>query len=285
MPIISRRKVRPPVRYPGSKNKVANTIIEFLPQGEEYREPFCGSGAIFFALKSKKPVFKRYWLNDLDTGLMHLFGSLRDDSKLIERARAIAPPMENEPLTERGPRNGRRKNARLAALFEKFKTRTNVDALAYLFVNQTCFGSGRIRTDIGPGRICMGNEESWAALLKTTRLEDCAKALRNVKLTCLDYTDVLNEPGQNVVCYLDPPYETNSKLLRRNQLYQHSFTPHDHVTLAEIVKNCPHRCVVSYNDSPFVRQLYKGCDIQALQWRYLGHAKRRMGNELIIRNY
>ena len=62
-------RVRPFLRYPGSKYNAAKYIEPFWKNIEfnEYREPFLGSGAVFF----KMPKVEFSWLNDIDNELIN----------------------------------------------------------------------------------------------------------------------------------------------------------------------------------------------------------------------
>ena len=41
-------KMRPVLKYPGSKWKMADWIVSLMPPHKSYLEPFFGSGAVFF---------------------------------------------------------------------------------------------------------------------------------------------------------------------------------------------------------------------------------------------
>ncbi len=41
-------EMRPVLKYPGSKWKMAEWIISLMPPHKSYLEPFFGSGAVFF---------------------------------------------------------------------------------------------------------------------------------------------------------------------------------------------------------------------------------------------
>jgi hypothetical protein len=55
------------IAYPGSKVRLARTIVSLLPKHARiYCEPFAGRGSVFFAAASQLQ-FKRWWLNDMAT--------------------------------------------------------------------------------------------------------------------------------------------------------------------------------------------------------------------------
>mgnify|MGYP001345421626 CR=1 FL=1 len=69
-------KTRPFLRYPGSKYNACKYISPFWENicFDEYREPFLGSGAVFFKMKKCKVNI----LNDLDKELINCYEVLKD---------------------------------------------------------------------------------------------------------------------------------------------------------------------------------------------------------------
>src|SRR3989344_1506190 len=88
-------KVRPFLRYPGSNYNASKYIAPFWSsiEFEEYREPFLGSGAVFF----KMPRAKESWLNDIDQDLINAFIVVSNKilrQKLIKKIEEIKPTKE-----------------------------------------------------------------------------------------------------------------------------------------------------------------------------------------------
>src|SRR3989344_2878869 len=71
--------IRSPIRFPGSKFQAIKFINLFLNASEhdEYREPFFGGGAVFFA----KPKVRFNWINDLSNDLIVTFNVIADKNK------------------------------------------------------------------------------------------------------------------------------------------------------------------------------------------------------------
>ena len=111
-------------------------------------------------------------------------------------------------------------------------------------------------------------------------------ALIGTKITDLDVEDVIKAPGKNVFLYLDPPYYT------ANKLYGHGGSLHafDHECLAQVLQNTPHKFLITYDDCPEIRELYKWANVQPWQLQYgmnnCGYTKgSKVGSELFISNY
>ena len=112
--------------------------------------------------------------------------------------------------------------------------------------------------------------------------------LSGVKITNDDYTDALFHNGADVFIFLDPPYwkATQSKLYgTRGALH----TTFDHELFAENMKKCPHKWLITYDNSPMIRDLFGFANIHewTLQYGMNNYRKDRAakGNELFIKNY
>ena len=277
-------------RYPGGKSKVAKLILSYAPKHyTEARIPCLGGGGVFFNISTKK----KRWINDINPYLMSVYFALRDRPKqFIESCRKIEPEKKSEPLA--AAKKGKPLyNARLKAVFDNFVEDDSIDpALKYFFINRTVW-AGRVNYDL-PSRLYFSNPSGWN-IIKKRNLENAAKALQNVKITCGSYEDLLQEPGKDVFIYLDPPYVVDTKLHKTSQLYSFNFHLRDHVSLCEHVKKTKHKICISYDDNDFIRALYReedGFCINEEEWPYVGTSSgpgqsktKRIGQELIITNY
>lgn len=272
-------------RYPGGKTRssIQDWIKDHRPPGcKEYREPFVGGGGVFFCMDG----FERYWLNDMHSGLTAVYQALSErPEEFIAKCKGIDPPRDDDELTDPGPRGGKRVNKRLNAIFESvaFDDAYEDQAFRYFFVNRTVFG-GRVNYDI-PSRLYFSNPEGWN-IVTNGQLEDAARKLQGVKITCGDYSELFDAPGDDVWIYADPPYLVNTDLSRSSQLYQHSFTLDDHRNFAEVVRRCKHKVCISYDDDPGgeIRRIFEGFHIKDGRWKYCGTTDKgkETGHELLI---
>lgn len=120
------------------------------------------------------------------------------------------------------------------------------------------------------------------------RLRPIERLLSNVKVTNTDYLEVLEAKGENVFIFLDPPYfsATKSALYGKNGQLHKSF---DHERFAESLKNCPHKWLITYDNSPFIHQLFSFAHITPWQLTYgmrnVNKDSDQKGEELFISNY
>jgi DNA adenine methylase len=110
-------------------------------------------------------------------------------------------------------------------------------------------------------------------------LWDMPPVLKDVVITCRDAFDVVRDPGEDVFLFLDPPYVTADKLYGvKGDLHQF-----DHVGLAEELRKTPHKFLLTYDDCPAIRDLYKGFNLHPYSLQYGMSVK--VGHELAITNY
>ena len=82
----------------------------------------------------------------------------------------------------------------------------------------------------------------------------------------------------NAFIYLDPPYYSNSK-----RLYMNVYEDTDHQQLAEFLhRHIDRNWVMSYDNHPFVVDLYKTCEMTKLTLAYSLQGKRESQEVLIL---
>ena len=88
--------------------------------------------------------------------------------------------------------------------------------------------------------------------------------------------------------FLDPPYfsATKSALYGKNGKLHKIF---DHERFAENLKNCPHKWLITYDDSPYIRDLFSFAEIKNWQLTYgmknVTQTSNQKAEELFIANY
>jgi DNA adenine methylase len=98
----------------------------------------------------------------------------------------------------------------------------------------------------------------------------------NFEVECSDYRDTISK-YPNAFLYLDPPY------LNGQELYGVKGDTHkgfDHLALAELLLNRD-RWIMSYNDCPVIRNLYRNNTILVIDWVY-GMSKDKASNEVLV---
>jgi len=262
-------RIRSIFRFPGSKSRlsVCQSILSFFPSTiREYREPFVGSGGIYFAQNK----YESRWVNDINKDLISVYNEFINNSDgFIRSCREIPCLMENPECN---------KNLRM-----NFKVLLDGSSspLRYFFLNRTCWG-GRVRN----GLTYFTYPEGWNIVRPNGYLERIAEFMVGTKVTCGDYLPLLIEPGDDVFIYLDPPYMNDTERPETSKFYDDSFDMDEHVRLADELQCCDHKWCLSYDDHPEIRRLYKDYYIYDLNWTYnVSSMNRPKGDELIIMNY
>ena len=263
-----------PLRYPGGKSKALDQILPHIPtQMDEYREPFVGGGSVFLAVKKLfGSRIQKYWINDLNFDLYCFRKYLRDDVYgLVDQVRAFKSSYADGRELHR-------------FMKEETNMRSDFDrAVRFFIMNRITFS----------GVVDAGGYSQQAFEKRFTdssidRIERAAHYLTGVDVTNGDYAAVLRQPGSNVFIFLDPPYlsATDSKLYGVNGKLHTSF---DHERFADEMRKCPHRWLITYDDSDAVRTLFSFADMIEWDLQYgmnnYKQATAAKGRELFIKNY
>lgn len=211
--------IKPILKYPGAKWRLADWIIQHLPPHKMYIEPFLGSGAVFF---NKKPS-EFELLNDRDGDVVNLFRVMRDSGHELAERIELTPWARSEyELLERDFNNpdGERsddpiENAR------RFLVR--------------CWQAHGVRTDqisgwrhVGP----KGNAVTvslWRQL--PGRLRFVIDRLKDAEIECQNATYLIGQYNKPHIClYVDPPYIRST---RNGTYYKHEMTLDEHAQLLE----------------------------------------------------
>ena len=120
------------------------------------------------------------------------------------------------------------------------------------------------------------------------RLLQTHKIINNFTFDCADFSSLINEEGKNVFMFLDPPYYSASK----SKLYGKNGNLHvgfDHEKLVKCLQNTNHKFLLTYDDSDYIRHLYKDFYLSEWHLQYgMNNYKQRSakkGKELLIHNY
>ncbi len=264
--------VKSPLRYPGGKSKAVNFLSKFVPNFKEFREPMCGGASMTLYFAQIKPD-ANYIMGDINYDLYCFWKTLKEmPEKLIKEIRLIKSSfLDGRRLFEE--LMGRRE--RLNSCFER--------AVDFYVLNRITF-SGTVD--------CGGYSESAFRKRFTEssieRLFEVSRVLKKVEVVWSDYEELLTAKGEDVFVFLDPPYFSaqSSKLYGKRGILHVSF---NHERLAELVKECEHKVMITYDNSPYIRRLY--ANFYLLEWRLkygmtnYGKDYLREGDELLITNY
>lgn len=260
---------------------MAETFVGLMPDFDEYREPFLGGGSVYIATRQLRPD-KKYWVNDLYYDLYCFWCEVqRDNPELVKEIRETR---DYWTTGEGASLGGKYMYEKLVADIMAYDVdETQARAIAFFIINRVTFSG----TSMSGGY----SQESFDKRFTPSsidRLEKIGPLMQDTKITCLDYSELLREPGENVFVFLDPPYYTATKsaLYGKNGELHKGF---DHERFAEEVKNCPHKWMITYDNCEYIREMYKDFNIIPFEFAYgmrnVTANAEMTGKEILITNY
>ena len=267
--------IKSALRYPGGKSRLVERISELAPKDfKEYREPFVGGGSVFIRIMQDYPN-RLYWINDLYYDLYCFWNwcQINPDEVLKEVER-----IRNEWGTD-GKGMHRYLVDNIAGMTDIQK------AAAFFVLNRITFSGTSLSGGYSEG--AFNNRFTDSSI---DRMMDVGKFLKEHPLTItnLDFSEVLKGGNKDTFTFLDPPYytATNSALYGKNGELHKGF---DHERLAECLKGCEHRWLMTYDDCDYVRGLYKDFNIKEFKLMYgmknVNKGTDMNGSEIFISNY
>lgn len=268
-----KREVKSPLRYPGGKSKAIDQILPLITKDfTEFREPFVGGGSVFIAVKQLIKHNAVYKINDLNYDLYCFWMYVKNSVfELVDEINRV------------------KKNASDGRELFKFYTENNRQwtdfdrAVRFFVLNRITF-SGTVDS----GGYSQQAFEKRFTQSSIDRIKSLSSILRDVQIFHGDYEELLFQEGENVFIFLDPPYlePTKSRLYGKNGFLHTSF---DHERFAKNMKKCSHRWLITYDDSPEIRDLFDFANIYEWELQYgmnnYKQEKAEKGQELFISNY
>ncbi len=250
------------LNWVGGKRLLRKTIEPLIPKDIlSYIEPFGGAGWVLF-YKDRWADLEIY--NDLDGRLVNLFRIVKyHPEALKEELRYLLGSRE------------------IFMQFMKQEGITDIQRAArFLFLITRSFGGrggtfGTVKKSSGGASKSQGN-----ILLKIDAIH---KRLDKVLIENRDFEKLITQYDHaGALFYCDPPYTFGCG-------YETTSTAgFDHERLRDLLKNIEGRFLLSYDDSPKVRELYKDFEMIAVE-RLNGinnkDRKNKMFKELLIANY
>lgn len=244
--------MKPYLKYPGAKTRVANTIKRHFPKAERLIEPFVGSGAMFLSTRHS-----RYLLADTNAAIINAHQVVATNpGELLDRLDQLFVPENN---TEE----------RYKELIKAFNTEdldTITKAAYTIYINRHCFnGQWRVNSN-GHFNASFGGD-SGKKDLKIPVAEivgfynKCQRC--EVEIHCQDFAVTMAEAGAGCIAYCDPPY-TPLSATANFTAYSNAFGPAEHYRLVECAREAMERGAVvfiSNHDCPEARALYPDAQI------------------------
>ena len=258
---------RPFLKWVGGKRSILPELMSRMPDKyAAYCEVFLGGGALLFSVAPEKA-----FLSDLNFYLVLAYQAVRDDVERLISSLKVHELKHNKDYYLKA-------RLRIAKESDPIK----IGALL-IYLNKTCYNGLYRVNQSGAFNVPMGSYTS-PNILDEGNLRACSKVLQGKVIDQRPFwqTPVVKENFY----YLDPPYHKTFSSFDSS-----GFDDADHEKLAQFCRTLHEAgCyfMVSNSDTPFIRKLYAGFEIETVMaGRFVSCKANQRGkeNELLIRNY
>jgi DNA adenine methylase len=259
------------LKWAGGKTRYAKTLVSLAPDySGSYREPFLGSGAVFFELRPLRAV-----LSDANSELIGCFEVVASDPH------SVMALLDDMPNTPEHFEQVRRQDSQSLSPCER--------AARVIYLNKTSFRGlwrvnrhGQFNTPYGAYNRPYYNRET---LLRAS------KALAVAEFLTGDFEDAIDKAEAGDWVYLDPPYVPLGGWADFKRYTANQFGEKDHIRLYHAMARADQKGVfvtLTNSDTPFVRDLF-GSGFRTFQLTTrrdinLQSAKRQ-SSDLVVTNY
>lgn len=267
-----------PLRYPGSKPNLVEYFESFLREnllwGRELVEPYAGSASLSLALLRSGAVSNAV-LVERDPLLYAFWKQVKQDpDALCRRLRGVSVTLATW-----------RRMQKFLVVDRPSQADTLDLATACVFLNRTNFSGilgakpiGGMSQGSGYKIDCRFNK-----LRVIAGIESVAELAPKFRVVFGDAIAFLRQNARAFeqrasVVYVDPPY-----YLQGRKLYRYHYSDPDHLRLAAFLDASAFRWVVSYDNHPVIRRLFKNQTVVPIWLNYVVKQSRR-ASELLISN-
>jgi len=258
--------MKSPLRYPGGKTRACKTLLDIVDREHldtsEVVSPFTGGGSFEFHLRDTRRT--TLILNDKFQPLVSFWRACKHD-----KDRLCA---ELHKVHARGVSKDDFKRMRESILDEPDALER---AVKYFVINRCSFSGATLSGGF--------SEESSKKRFTTSSIDRVRDLdLSDVDVHDEDFTTFLatHGKGRKGFVFVDPPYYLD----KRSKLYGNRGDLHetfDHEGLRRALGGVERDWVLTYNDSPYIRELYKDYDIIDVSWSY-GMNATKASSEIVI---
>jgi DNA adenine methylase len=233
------------ISWVGGKRLLRKKILPLIPKHDMYCEVFGGAGWILFG----KTATKEDWQLSKKSRYTEVYNDINGD--LVNFWRYIKQHPEafvaelNQYLVSR----------ELFGEFAKHEPKTELERAVRFYFQLSCSYGSRSKN------FCI------------------MQGYKYMPLRQLEKVKAADTP--NTFFYLDPPYYLHEHLYDREDA--EAFTRHEE--MATLLKQIKGKFLLSYNDDPYIRDLYKDFTIEEVEAQYTVSGSFQTEIELLIRNY
>ena len=267
-----------PLRDPGAKSKLAPYIQKLIETekltGCTFYEPYAGSAAASLALLESGTISKAM-INELDPLIYCFWVSVMEHThELIEMIHEVNITVDawNAYALYRNS--------------DYLKGKSIVEiGFAGLFLNRTNFSGILNANPLGgmkqESRYKIDCRFNKTRIIKS--IEDLSQFSNQIELYNMDALDFLKEKtkykrNKNTFVYIDPPYYNKGP-----SLYRYYYEKDLHRELAKFIKTKSYPWLISYDDVPEIKRIYRHSQRQHIYLDYSANT-HAPGKELLLSN-
>ena len=253
-----------PLRYPGGKTRACKIIETVILEHFDINcfdtlvSPFFGGGSFELYIQNKYKL--KLIVNDIFTPLYNFWKQVKVDKIGLCQELKKIKSVSKEQFMEY------RKSLNYADTLQQ--------AIQYFIINRCSFSgstlSGGFSHDASINRFTLSSIDKIEALDFT-----------GTEIYNLDFYDFINNKiGNKSLLFLDPPYYLGNN---KSKLYGKDGNAHrdfNHKLLFDVL-NTKTNWVLTYNDCPYIRDIYQKHTIISVGWKY-GMNKTKVSSEIII---
>lgn len=253
------------IKWYGGKHKLVKWILEYLPKGNIYVEPYGGSCAVL--LNKERSELEVY--NDINGDLVNLFRAIQDENRLEKLKKKL-----NWTLYS----------------FDEYKLSLKIleessdpDERAWAFfvaLNQSISGKSRLESNWSRQKTVLSSGQAWISHIN--KLDIIRERLKFVQIDNRDALEVIKYyDSPNTVFYLDPPYLHETRV--ESKAYKYEMLYNEHENLINLLKTIQGKFALSTYDNdlyktlleiPGIKVYYKDTLIHASVTRDKRNSKR-----------
>lgn len=181
----------PFLKWPGGKRWFVKKYQEYFPVNyNTYIEPFLGGGAVFFALKPHNAL-----LGDINEELINLYMAMRDNPEKLRTQLLSHQKNHNKEY--------------YYEVREKVPDDIVECAARLLYLNRSCYnGMYRVNKQ-GKFNVPIGTKTNF--IYDIERFDEYSECLKDAKLVCSDFYELINTARKDDFIFADPPYAMTKK--------------------------------------------------------------------------
>jgi len=263
-----------PLRYPGGKGRLGPWVAALLKANSLengcYVEPYAGGAGVAMYLLLRKHV-RRVVINDADPVVYTFWRTIvQEPDALVHEIQTRSPTMETREFAKHVLANMRAHSVSEIAFATFFLNRTSRSGI---------LTGGVIGGEAQNGKYKLDARYNRSDLI--ARIQAIAAKRQNIHVYGLDAIDFLNKvepelPKKSLI-YMDPPY-----YVKGSQLYRNFYKHQDHIDVATFAKGIVHPILITYDNNPEIRKIYKGMKSTLLSLHYSTHIARPLTSEVMF---